>query len=70
VRIQPVERKKLVRVSKVVATKFGEMKVKLIVSDGKERLAPEFEECKRIALEKNIPLIEVYRAVEAELLLK
>jgi hypothetical protein len=43
------------------------MKVKLILSDGKERLAPEFEECKRIALEKNIPLIEVYRAVEVEL---
>jgi hypothetical protein len=67
VRIQPVERKKLVRASKVIATKFGDMKVKLILSDGKERLAPEFEECKRIALEKNIPLIEVYRAVEVEL---
>jgi len=67
VRIQPVERKKLVRTSKVVPTRFGDMKVKLIVFDGKERLAPEYEECKRIALEKNIPLIEVYRAVEAEL---
>ena len=43
------------------------MKVKVITIDGTERLSPEFEECKRIALEKNIPLIDVYKRVEAEL---
>ena len=67
VRIQPVERRKLMRSSKIVKTLFGEMKVKVITVDGADRLAPEFEECKRIALEKNIPLIDVYKQVEAEL---
>ncbi len=67
VRIQPVERRKLQRSSKTVKTLFGEMKVKVITIDGAERLAPEFEECKRVALEKNIPLIDVYKQVEAEL---
>jgi hypothetical protein len=67
VRIQPVERRKLQRSSKTVKTFFGEMKVKVITVDGAERLAPEFEECKRVALEKNIPLIDVYKQVEAEL---
>lgn len=67
VRIQPVERRKLKRSFKIVKTLFGEMKVKVITVDGADRLAPEFEECKRIALEKNIPLIDVYKQVEAEL---
>ncbi len=67
VRIQPVERRKLKRSTKTVKTLFGEMKVKVITVDGADRLAPEFEECKRIALEKNIPLIDVYKQVEAEL---
>jgi pyridinium-3,5-bisthiocarboxylic acid mononucleotide nickel chelatase len=29
-------------------------------------IAPEFEDCRRIALEKNMPLQEVYRVVESE----
>ncbi len=67
VRVQPVERRKLQRSARSVMTSFGEMKVKVITSDGTERLAPEFEECKRIALEKNIPLLDVYKQVESEL---
>ncbi|HTX17350.1 MAG TPA: nickel pincer cofactor biosynthesis protein LarC [Bacteroidota bacterium] len=67
VRIQPVERRKVKRGSKKVKTSFGEMNVKVINHDGVERLSPEFEECKRIAAEKRIPLIDVYRQVEAEL---
>ncbi len=67
VRIQPVERRKLRRSSKTVSTSFGEMRVKVISIDGSERLSPEFEECKRVALEKNIPLLDVYKQVEAEL---
>ena len=67
VRVQPVERRKLQRSARSVMTSFGEMKVKVITSDGTERLAPEFEECKRIALEKKIPLLDVYKQVESEL---
>lgn len=67
VRIQSIERRKLQRSSKIVNTSFGEMRVKVIGVDGTERLSPEFEECKRVALEKNIPLLDVYKQVETEL---
>jgi len=67
VRVQPVERRKLQRSARLVKTSFGEMNVKVISHDGVERLSPEFEECKRIALEKNIPLVDVYKRIEAEL---
>ena len=67
VRVQPVERRKLKRSARLVKTSFGEMNVKVISHDGVERLSPEFEECKRIALEKNIPLLDVYKQIEAEL---
>lgn len=67
VRIQSIERRKLQRSSKVVKTRFGEIRVKVIGIDGVERLSPEFEECKRIALEKKLPLLEVYKQIESEL---
>lgn len=67
VRMHPVERRKLVRGQKQVASSLGTVTVKTIVSDGRERLVPEFEECKRLATEKKLPLIEVYRILEKEL---
>jgi uncharacterized protein (DUF111 family) len=48
-------------------TSFGIISVKLITVEGKEQLRVEFEECKRIASEKNVPLAEVYRILEREL---
>jgi pyridinium-3,5-bisthiocarboxylic acid mononucleotide nickel chelatase len=67
VRIQPVERRKLPRGIKQVQTHFGIVSAKVIIVDGKEQLRVEFEECKRIASEKNLPLGEVYRKLENEL---
>jgi uncharacterized protein (TIGR00299 family) protein len=67
VRIQPIERKKLPRGTKQVQTNFGIVSAKVIIVDGKEQLRVEFEECKRIAAEKNLPLGEVYRKLEKEL---
>ena len=67
VRIQPIERKKLPRGTKQVQTHFGIVSAKVIIVDGKEQLRVEFEECKRIAAEKNLPLGEVYRKLEKEL---
>ena len=67
VRIQPVERKKLPRSSKQVQTSFGIVSAKAITIDGKDLLRVEYEECKRIAIEKNLPLAEVYRKLEKEL---
>lgn len=67
VRIQPVERRKLHRKEKQVNTSFGFVQVKGIMNNGKEVFSPEFEECKRIAREKKMPLIEVYKMLEKEL---
>jgi pyridinium-3,5-bisthiocarboxylic acid mononucleotide nickel chelatase len=67
VRIQPIERKKLARTSKQVNTSFGIITAKAVMVEGKEQLRAEFEECRRIALEKNLPLAEVYRILEREL---
>ncbi len=66
-RIQPIERKKLRRSQREVTTSLGTLRAKVIERDGREILSPEFEECKRIAQERNLPLLEVYRIVEREL---
>jgi hypothetical protein len=65
VRILEIRRKKLAREQKEIETPFGKVKFKLVVIDGIERLVPEFEECKRIAEERNLPLIQVYRILES-----
>jgi uncharacterized protein (DUF111 family) len=36
----------------------------MVEFQGKKRIVPEFEECKRIAKEKNLSLMEVYRIIE------
>ncbi|MCX6134742.1 MAG: nickel pincer cofactor biosynthesis protein LarC [Ignavibacteriales bacterium] len=67
VRIQHVERRKLPRSQRQVHTSLGTMTVKSVTVEGHERLIPEFEECRRIAIEKNIPLTEVYKILEFEI---
>lgn len=67
VRIQPVERRKVQRSSRTVQTSFGMVRVKVIQRDSGETLVPEFEECKRIARERGLPLIEVYKKIEREI---
>jgi len=66
-RIQKIERRKLPRTQKEIDTSLGRVRVKAIVFNGVERFVPEFEECRRIALERNLPLIEVYKILEAQL---
>jgi pyridinium-3,5-bisthiocarboxylic acid mononucleotide nickel chelatase len=67
VRIQPVERKKLLRSNRQTNTSLGVVTVKAIEINGKEHLRPEFEECKRIALERQLPLLEVYKIIEHDI---
>ena len=67
VRIQPIERRKVKRTVVEAQTQFGLVKVKQIEFDGNIRRVPEFEECKKIAVEKHLPLIEVYKMIEREL---
>lgn len=66
-RVIEVGRKKIFREIKTINTMFGAVKIKVIDVDGQVRCVPEFEECKRIAIERNIPIMEVYKQVEKEL---
>jgi uncharacterized protein (DUF111 family) len=43
------------------------VKARAIIRDGREILTAEFEECRRIALLKQIPLLEVIRQLDQEL---
>jgi len=67
VRHFPAHRLKLERSLEERDTSLGAVRVK-VISDGAGllRVAPEFEECRRIALERGIPLLEVYRIIERE----
>jgi len=60
VRIQPARRHVLPREHVSVATEYGEVRVKVSRVNGRIfHAAPEFEDCKRIASEKNVPLQRV-----------
>jgi uncharacterized protein (TIGR00299 family) protein len=69
VRMHAVVRRTLARSQREVMTGYGPVRVKVVAAagGGRERCIPEYEECKRIALERAIPLIEVYRHLEGEL---
>lgn len=63
VRIIKIDRRKLERNSETIQTKFGNLKVKVVYTESGKKYIPEFEECKKIAIEKNIPISEVYNEV-------
>jgi uncharacterized protein (DUF111 family) len=67
VRYYPARRFKLERSIEERCTSLGTMKVK-VLREGEHivRVAAEYEECRRVALESGIPLLEVYRIVERE----
>jgi len=65
VRSHRAERSVLARREGHVDTRFGRLKVKLLEDASGMRPAPEYEECRRIAKAKNVPLREVYAAVAA-----
>ncbi len=62
VRLRRVERQTVSRRTEVVETAFGPVTVKIANYDGRARIAPEYEDCARIAREKDIPILDVYRA--------
>ncbi|MGB9773764.1 MAG: nickel pincer cofactor biosynthesis protein LarC [Bacteroidota bacterium] len=67
VRIYPIDRRKLPRIMREVKTTFGIVRVKEVEIEGRQRLLPEYEECRRIARERSMPLFAVYKELEAEL---
>lgn len=67
VRYYDVERSTLVREYIKVKTSYGRLQVKRIIAlDGKVRIMPEYEVCRKIALEKNIPIRIVYDTIAKE----
>ena len=66
-RVQECRREKVERCNREVTTEFGLTKVKMAKIDGSGRIFPEFEECKRLAKQTNLPLIEVYKRIEVEI---
>ena len=67
VRHYKAHRRLLARDELTIATSFGEIQVKRIKDpDGNTRLMPEYEACRKIALQKNIPLRVVYDTIARE----
>src|SRR5215510_14314234 len=63
IRSSVVTRVALRRESKEVVTPYGSVRVKLAYGpDGRVNVAPEYEDCKRLAREKDVPLKLVYEA--------
>lgn len=64
-RRQPVERRALQREMREVTTRFGTARVKAALAGGRVlRLMPEYEDCRRLAEAKGVPLREVLMEVE------
>lgn len=67
VRYYPVERLTLTRSVVERDTSLGKVRVKVAEDGaGMRRIAPEYEECRRIANEQGLALLEVYRIIERE----
>lgn len=67
VRYYPAQRLKMEHVIEERNTSFGRVKVKVFKEgDMVLRVTPEYEECRRVAHESGVPLLEVYRTVERE----
>jgi hypothetical protein len=65
VRIYEARRKVLERELVTVETVYGAVKVKVARREGKVlNVAPEYEDCQRIASEKSVPLKEVILAAQ------
>ena len=63
VRYYPVERIMLARRPVTVKTALGPVQAKAVtLPDGSIRIAPEYEACRKIALERKVSILEVYRA--------
>ena len=66
VRRTQVDRLAVSRTSGTQQTCYGPVGVKIAEIDGKSRITPEYEDCARIAREKQIPILDVYRSVKTD----
>ena len=66
-----IKRQKLERKIETVDTQFGKVNVKISFTGGKIRdIVPEYEECKKISQEYQLPIKQVYEEVKREALEK
>ncbi len=63
IRRLPVQRHTLERRTDTVQTPYGPIRVKIADIGGKQRITPEYDDCARIAREKQVPILDVYKAV-------
>jgi pyridinium-3,5-bisthiocarboxylic acid mononucleotide nickel chelatase len=63
VRLMEVERVAAHRWSETIDTPHGPLTVKVMEYGGRRRLMPEYEDCRRLAEEHGLPLLEVYRLI-------
>jgi uncharacterized protein (TIGR00299 family) protein len=67
VRYYQATRRILAREQLTIQTSFGEIRVKRVRDpDGSERLLPEFDVCRKIALKRDLPLRVVYDTIARE----
>jgi uncharacterized protein (TIGR00299 family) protein len=68
IRYYPISRLTLKRASGIVKTRYGKIRVKIIEEpDGTKRASPEYDDLKRIAASKNIPLKILHEEVARSL---
>jgi uncharacterized protein (TIGR00299 family) protein len=66
-RVRPVARHTAQREIREIDSSLGKVRIKIKLLSGQVlNLSPEYEDCRRIASERNIPLREVYRIIEEE----
>ncbi|MBI4640282.1 MAG: nickel pincer cofactor biosynthesis protein LarC [Candidatus Tectomicrobia bacterium] len=67
VRVYEAKRKKLKRRIELVETKYGQIRVKFGEIDGNiVHIAPEYDDCKRIAKTSGVPIREVYTEAQEQ----
>ena len=67
IRMSLCKRQVLNREEKSIKTKYGEIKVKVSFVDNLKKVSPEYEDCKKVAKERSIPLWKVYDEVKSAL---
>jgi hypothetical protein len=65
VRLQTIERLIARRAERVVSTPWGSVRVKVKLLGDAEIVAPEYEDCARLAREARVPLRDVYAAARS-----
>jgi uncharacterized protein (TIGR00299 family) protein len=58
-----IERQSLSRTIETIETPYGTVRVKIAqINEGSKKISPEYDDCRRIAQRKGVPIIDVYNA--------